>query len=105
LLGVSAELDQTRLVGVHLESEAFEACLEVGPEADRIGLVLEAHHEVVGVAHDDHLTAGDALPPLLYPEVDHVVQVDVRKERRDRRPLRRSFFRGRPFPVFEDSCG
>jgi hypothetical protein len=92
-LGKSAKANQARLVRVHLEPEAFETLLEVGPESDRVGLLLEAHHEVVSVADDDYFAARVSLPPLLYPQVERVVQVNVRKERRDCRALWRSFFR------------
>ena len=88
---MTAEPNQSRLFGVHLQPKALEASLEGGPEAGRVGLVLEPQHEVVRVAHDDHLAASDALPPLLYPEVEDVVKVDVREERRNGRPLRCPF--------------
>src|SRR3982750_1235866 len=53
------------------------------PEASGIGLVLEADHDVIRVADDDHVPAGLAPSPALGPEVEHVVQVDVGQGRRD----------------------
>jgi hypothetical protein len=102
---MNAESNQSRFVGMYLEAEALQALLEIGPETDRVGFVLEAHHEIVSVAHDDHLAACSPLSPLLYPQVEDVMKVDVRKERRDRRSLRRSFIRRRPLSTLESSGG
>jgi len=46
-----------------------------------VSTTLKAHDEVVAVAHDDHVAARVASSPLLGPEVEDVVQVDVRKQR------------------------
>jgi hypothetical protein len=42
--------------------------------------MLEAHHSIVGEARDDHITARVPGPPLV--QVEDVVQVDVREQRR-----------------------
>ena len=57
----------------------------------RVLAVLKGHHQIVGVAHDVHLAARLPLSPLTCPQVDHVVQVDVRQERADDGPLWRTF--------------
>ena len=44
---------------------------------------LEAHHEVVGVAHDRDPTARIPTAPLMDPEIEDVVQEDVGQERTD----------------------
>ena len=51
------------------------------PEPLRVIPVLEPHHEVISPAHDDHITARVPSPPLVSPEVEDIVQVDVRQER------------------------
>ena len=56
-------------------------------EAASIRLLFEANSEVVGVTHNDHVTARVPSMPLLGPQVEHVVQVDVRHQRRHRRTL------------------
>src|SRR5262245_10331740 len=45
------------------------------PESPGVGLVLKAHNEVVGIAHDDHVGRGLAPSLALGPQVEHVVQV------------------------------
>jgi hypothetical protein len=93
------------LVGVQLESEALEALTQVGTEPSHVDLMLESQRKVVRVPHDDHVAARLARSPLLNPQVEHVVKVDVCEERRNRRPLRRPFIGVRPNPIFEDACG
>ena len=50
-------------------------------EATGVGLVLEAHDHVIGIAHDDHVAGGLPPSPALGPEIEDVVQVDVGQER------------------------
>src|SRR5947209_13840535 len=45
-----------------------------------------------------------AAPPLLGPQVKHVVQVNVAKQRRSRRSLRSPLLGARPFPGLDDAC-
>ena len=41
--------------------------------------MFEAGYDVIGIADDDHVTRGLTPSPALGPEVEHVVQVDVRE--------------------------
>ena len=79
--GVSTELDETGLVGVYIQLEVVESLLHGSQEALRVPLVLKTHHEVISVPHDDCVAFGlVAAPLLLEPQVENVVQVDVRPE-------------------------
>src|SRR5208283_1816871 len=66
------------------------------------GFVLEAQHHVVRITDDDHVAFGLSASPLLGPQVDRVVQVDVREQRANHRPLPGSPFTCHDLPVFED---
>ncbi len=46
-----------------------------------IGLVLEADHDVIGVAQDDHVAGRLPPSPAVGPQVEDVMQVDVGKQR------------------------
>jgi len=39
--------------------------------------MLEAYDDVIGVTHDDDLTSGIALSPLVCPEIEDVMEVDI----------------------------
>ena len=77
----AAELQQAGLFPVQLEPELLKPRSHRIPEAPRIGLVLEAGHDIVRVADEDHVAGRLSPPPLLGPEVEDVVQVDVGKQR------------------------
>ena len=65
--------------------------------------MLEAQHQIIGVAHDDHVAGGLVPSPAFGPEVENVVQVDVGKQRRRHRTLPRSPVADRHDPVFQDT--
>jgi hypothetical protein len=102
LLGKPAETKQPRLLGVQSETELLKSLLEGNPKLDCISLVLETHHEIVRETHDNYFTGRFLFPPALDPQVEHVVEVDIREERRNRRSLRCSFFRGIKIKILEN---
>src|SRR5262245_45488737 len=65
--GVPPELDQPRLLGLQLQPELHEPLAQLGEEPLRIRTMLEAHDEVVRIAHDDHVAARLSAPPSLDP--------------------------------------
>src|SRR6266536_3884075 len=96
--GEAAELEQARLLGGQLQAELRKSVAKLGEEPLGVIPVLEADDVVVGDAHDDHLATRMPPPPLVGPEVEDGVEVDVCEQRRDRCSLRRSFPRLRPCP-------
>src|SRR5712692_2410516 len=68
--GVPPELDQPRLLSLQPQRELGESLAQVGQELLGVLPILEAHDEVVRVAHDDHVTACLAAPPPLGPLVE-----------------------------------
>ena len=74
-----------RLVRMQRQSLRLEAHLEVRPKARGVRPVLEPDNEIIAIAHDDNIATGVALAPLLCPQVQDMVQVDVREQRRDHR--------------------
>src|SRR5260370_41884369 len=79
--GIPPELDQPRLLGIQLQVERREPAAQIRPEPLSVIPMLEPHHEVVSETHDQHVTARVPTPPLVSPQVENVVQVDVRQER------------------------
>jgi hypothetical protein len=56
------------------QAELLHPPTEVLEEALGIAAVLESYDEVVGLAHDDHVAGGGFGPPLLDPQIEHIVQ-------------------------------
>ena len=96
--GEPPELDQPRLVRMQLQAELREPVAQIGEEPLGVVSVLEARHVVVGEPREDHVPSRVPPPPLVGPQVKHVVQVDVGKQRRDRRPLRGPLLRALTIP-------
>src|SRR4029077_1741739 len=63
--------------------------------------MLEANDEIVGVPHADHVTRGLAMSPSVGPEIEHVVQVHIRKKRRDHRTFPSARVTDREHSVFQ----
>src|ERR1700747_3746541 len=81
------ELDDPGLLGIQRQRKLLQPITHLVQEAPGIVLMLETDDEIVGIAHDDHITRGLAPSPACGPEVEGIVQVDVGKQRRDHRTL------------------
>ena len=77
----AAELDQAGLVRMQRQRKLLQPFAHGVPEASGVGLMFKANDRVVGVSHDDHVARGLPPSPAIGPEIEHVVQVDVCKER------------------------
>ncbi len=94
-------LQQAGLVGMQFQLELAESFRQIGPEPLGIRLLLESNDEVIRIAHDDHVAACIPSTPLLDPEVEHVVQVDVGRQRRCTAALGRSRFATSSRPILQ----
>ena len=86
-----AEFDEARFIVVERQAKRGEALPKGNDHFPRVRLVLEAHHEVVSITHDDDSPVRMPLPPLMDPQVEHVVQENVCEQRTNARTLRRTF--------------
>jgi hypothetical protein len=77
----AAKLDQASFVRVQRQRERLQPLTHRLLEASGIGLMLKTDHDIIGIPHDDHVALGVAPSPALGPELEHVVQVDVRQQR------------------------
>src|ERR1700751_3601182 len=87
-----------------IQSKTSEPRLEAAKECLRFVPVLEANDGVVRVAHENHVTGGASLPPLVDPLIIDMMEVDVRQERADNRALRRPLLRLDHASIFEYAC-
>ena len=72
---------EARLLGVQPQAKRGQALRPVSLEPLRVGAMLKPQHNVVGVPDDEHVTAGMPPAPLLGPQIEDVVQVDVCEQR------------------------
>lgn len=97
LFGESAELDPSRFIWVEFQSKLSQSLPKIFQKAIGVGLMLESYDDVVRVADDHHLALRILLAPDVHPEIESVVQVDIRQHRRNHRALRSACLRFRPF--------
>src|ERR1700678_87885 len=98
LFGIPPELDPARLFRVQLQSELPQPFFQALAKTVCVRTPLEAEDDVVRIAEDDHLASRTLLAPDVHPEIEHIVEIDIGKERRNHRPLRSTRLRVRPFP-------
>ncbi len=74
-----AELDYSGFVFRQFQSKLREPLLEHSLYRFRFVLVLNAYDEIIGVANHLDVSSAPFLDDFRYPEIEHVVQVDIRK--------------------------
>src|SRR5271166_4289793 len=78
----AAELDQTGLVRMQGQRKLRQPIPQFCLEPLGVGLVFKAGDDVIGIAHQDDVPPGMVASPPLSPEIEDVMQVDVRQQRR-----------------------
>src|SRR5580704_5436651 len=95
------KLQQPRFLGMQFQVELSHSLSEFRPKLIGLRFALKAHHDVVRESHDDDLAMRPLPTPCLDPQVERVVKVDVRQERRSTSALRRPFLHSYPFPILQ----
>src|ERR1700722_15617362 len=66
--------------------------------------MLKSSHEVIGEAYEDDLSARLFLPPLLKPEIEHVVKIDVGQHWANTPALNCPYLTLHPLALFQHAC-
>src|SRR5580692_6729922 len=101
---VRSELQKPRFVRMQFELELPESLGKFRQEPLGIRFVLEPNHDVVRVPHDDHIAVRLLSTPCLSPQIEDVMEVDVRQQRRCTAALRRPFLHADSFPILQHAC-
>ena len=64
----SAEFEQPRFVRMKFQSEASETFAQITQVTFCVTFVLEPHHEIFSIPHDDHITGGVMFSPPVNPQ-------------------------------------
>ena len=75
----AAELDQAGLLGMKRQAKLLQPFLQCVEACFCVHFRLESDHEIVRITHHDALPFTVTCSPLIDPQVEHVVQEDVRK--------------------------
>jgi len=76
----AAELDPTGLVRMQAQRKLRQPIPQFCLKPLGIGLVFKAGDDVIGIAHQDDVPLGMVASPPCSPEIEDVVQVDVRRQ-------------------------
>jgi hypothetical protein len=68
---------------VKFQSKSAQPLLKLAPQPLPVLPSLESNHEVIGKPHHNHIPTRFASPPLLNPQIEHIVQIDVGQKRTD----------------------
>jgi hypothetical protein len=98
---MASELDKPRLFRVQFQLELLHSLFQFRPEPFGLVLELESNHDVVCVAHDDYIAVRTLLTPCLDPEIEDVMEVDIRQQWRCTSALRRACLRERSHSLFQ----
>src|SRR5215468_7168414 len=93
----------TSFLRVEMKGKRGEAFLESDEKLFGIVSVLEAHDGVIGVAGDDHGALGVAAAPLMCPEVQYIMHIDIGQQWGDHCSLHHSCFLFDDAVIFQDS--
>src|SRR5580700_5958735 len=88
---IAAKFDDSRFVSMQLESKPRATFAQFCQKPLRFLTMLKSRNKVIGKTHEDYLPARWLPSPSLDPEVEYVVQVDVRQQRADTPALNRSY--------------
>ncbi len=77
------ELDQPRFALVQFQAEAGHPLGHLALETLSVTDVLEPCDPIIGIAHDDHIAFGMPRTPLLHPQVERVMEIDIGQQRAD----------------------
>jgi len=80
------KLDQPRFVLMQFQVKLQKPFPKVKQEPFSVFAVLKTNHKVIAVPDDDNITIGMLGPPLVSPQVKHVMQVDVSQQGADHSP-------------------
>jgi hypothetical protein len=103
LAGKSPKCDAVGFLLCQLQPESFESVPKALPKTLRIVFVLKTGQKIIGKTEVVRFAATLLLHPPAEPQVQRVVQVDVRQQRGENGPLRRALFTGMHKTVLHDA--
>src|SRR5215469_9306296 len=79
--GKPPELNPARFVWVQFQPELPQPFPKLRQEAICIGQMLKTEYIIVGVTDDNDIASRALLAPDVHPQVEHIMQIDVREQR------------------------
>src|SRR5947207_7416780 len=99
----AAKLDQPGLVRMQRKREPLQTFTHIRQEPLGVGFVLKSEDSVVGETHHNHIPSGVTLTPLVHPQVERIMEINVGQQGRCSRTLRDASLTVRPDPFIQHS--
>src|SRR4029434_2669288 len=87
---IAPDFKMPRFLRRQLQMELLHALAETFEKVIGLRLILETRHKVIGKPVQIRFTPAVPPHPALEPDIQDIVEVDIGKERRENRALRRS---------------
>src|SRR5438309_1132951 len=97
----ATKFDDSRLVGMQLEAEPRESLAQFCQKLLCFMAMLKARNEVIGKTNEDYVSVRLPLSPSLDPEVENIVEIDVRQQRADAATLNGSYLTLHSLALFQ----
>ena len=98
---IRTKLQQPCFLGMQFQVELLHSFRKFRPKLIGIRFALESSHDVIRESHHDDIAVRALLTPCLDPQIECVMKIDVRQERRGTSALGRPFFRSYSFPILQ----
>src|SRR6266850_319655 len=86
------KLQQPRFLGMQFQVELPHSLGEFRPKLIGIRFAVKSNHNVIRESHHDHIAVCPLLTPRLDPQVEYIMKIDVRQQRRCTSALGRPFY-------------
>ena len=103
IFGESTKLNESGFFGMKGEPESSESLRKYSIEFLRIVSILKTHYEIVAEAVECYLSSHPWFHCVLYPLVEHDVQVEVSQDWTNHRPLVNAIFGVKLPSLFHDA--
>jgi hypothetical protein len=87
----AAKLDNPRLIGMQLKPKPHKSLAQFRQKPLCFLSMLKASNKVISKANEDYLSVRLLPPPSLDPEVENIMEIDIRQQRADTPALNRPY--------------
>src|SRR5262249_52135882 len=100
----AAKLDDSRFVGMQFKAKPRKPLAQFRQKPLCFMAMLEARDKVIGETHKDYFPTRLLLSPSLNPEVENIMDIDVRQQRADTTALNRPYLTLHSPALFQHAC-
>jgi hypothetical protein len=97
----AAKFDDSRFVGMQLQPKLCDSLAQFRQKPLCFMTMLESRDKIISEAIEDYISVRLLLSPSLDPEIECIVEIDIRQQRANTPALNRSYLTLHPFALFQ----